>query len=162
VKGRWVKKKEEMMFDKKVIVSIILTVLIVSGLFGLYSDDFILVSYTYLGGGSDEIYFQYLSEANYNCLNANIGNESISDLHTNTNDNNLDIILHDHIWQPENGVVGVYNLTRANSYYYEAEYWNEGQVFTSEDIAEKYYYRIHREDLKGDSFFDQEDNASND
>ena len=116
-----------MMFNKKAIVSLTLTLLVISGLFGLYSDNFILGSYTYLRGGSNETYFQYLSEANYNCHNATIIDESIEDLCTKSNDHNLDIILNDMIWQPENDVVGVYNLTRANSYYYEAEYSEIGE-----------------------------------
>ncbi len=150
------------MFCKKVVVSAILTLLIVSGLFGLYSDDFILGSYTYLRGYSDETYFQYLSEANYNCLNASIIDESIQSLYQKSDDYNLDIILHDHIWQPGNGAVGVYYLTSSNNYYYEAEYSEIGETFPGEDLADKFYYRIHREEGLGDSFQDIENGASND
>ena len=142
-----------MMFGKKLIVSTILTVMVVSGLFGLYSDDFILGSYTYLHGYHDETYFQYLSEANYNCLNASITNESIDSLYQKSNDHHLDIILHDHIWQPGNGAVGIYYLTSANNYYYEAEYWEIGETNLNNDLDDKFYYRIHREEDMGESWF---------
>ncbi|MDO9576773.1 MAG: FlgD immunoglobulin-like domain containing protein [Candidatus Cloacimonadales bacterium] len=152
------------MFGKKVIVSIILTVLVVSGLFGLYSDGFILGSYTYLRGSYDETFFQYLSEANYNCLNASIIDESIDLLYQKSDNHNLDIILHDHIWQPENEAVGVYNLTSSNNYSYEAEYSEIGETFPEEDIGDKYYYRMFRHEDNvtidlGEALFDND--ASN-
>ena len=122
------------MFGKKVIVSTILIVLVVSSLFGLYSDDYVLGAYTYLKHWYEDIYFQYLSEANYNNHICNIYSPGdIDGLYNKSNNNNLDMIIIDSYWEPDyqnpqNGRVGVYNLTRANNYYYEAEYSEPGEI----------------------------------
>jgi hypothetical protein len=135
---------------------ILLTLLIMMNLIGLtakHSDDFILGVFTYLKHNSNDLntYLDHLQDAHYNChvCDSNeVTATHLDSLYLNSDIRQLDIILRDRIWDEQNDVYGIDNLTRANNYKYEAEYFLLGQdpVGPIEYCSSQYYYRIPRPD----------------
>ncbi|MBL7086968.1 MAG: hypothetical protein ISS28_07740 [Candidatus Cloacimonetes bacterium] len=150
----------------KIVLSIITVLFSITNLFGLYSDGFIIGCYSYLNDNSvtnsDSVYFRFISEAHFNCHLCNSDNNSpdITNLITESDSRGLDMILTDRVWQPENDIIGVYNLLRANYWKYEAEYSGIGEEIEPEPCHSEFYYRIIRGDNVGE--FDFDDNASHD
>ncbi len=135
---------------RKVLLTLI-AVLFVTHLFSFYSDDFIIGAYTYLRYNTDNIdtCMDYLSEAHYNCHICSNSDLNISDIYEKSDSRNLDMILHDLYWNETSEVYGIYELTRANNYIYEAEYSAIGEQIEPEDCPSRYYYRVTREENVG-------------
>ncbi len=138
-----------MMFCKKLIFSLMMFCMIVKGLLGLYSDDYIIGAYSYLTHNAvdAELLMDYLSEAYYNCHVCNNYDQSNSSFALLNDRKELDMLLIDLYWNDDDQIYGTYELTRANNYIYEAEYYDIDQTpFGYEQpCLSHYYYRITRD-----------------
>ena len=135
---------------RKVLLTLI-AVLFVTHLFSFYSDDFILGAYTYLLYNTNNIdtCMDYLSEAHYNSHVCNNCIEDNTILYEKSDSRNLDMILGDFYWNEGSDVYGVYELTRANNYIYEAEYSGIDEHIYPEPCPSQFYYRMTREENVG-------------
>lgn len=134
-------------------------ILLVSRVFGLYSDNYILGAYTYLRSYTShaDVCMDYLTEANYNCHVCTNSMQDNSLLAQQSNERQLDMILNDYYWDDDSETYGVYELTKASNYIYEAEYSEIGEIIAPEPCPSMYHYRITRPDGVGDFQFSQYD-----